>query len=446
MNLLEAITNAFRLPELRNKLLFTAGILVIFRLFANIEIPGANQAALQSLFNNQPILGLLNLFSGGGLSTFSIVAMGLNPYINAVIIMQLMTVISERIKEISREGELGQRKITRWSRYLAVALALGQAYGYTVLFQNNPGTPILPTDLDWFSRTTIMLTMTAGTILSMWLGELITEHGIGNGVSLIIFAGIIGRGPRTLYSAVAGHLGGGGGLADILPFVGLAVIALVAVAFVIEVQQAVRKIPIQSAQRLTGGRTVQGRQSFLPLRVNQAGVIPIIFAISIMTFPNIVSNYLTAAPSNSWWHQAALWVNGNFVPDGPNLAAMIVYNVLYFLFIFGFTYFYTAVTFDVNDVADNLRRYSSFIPGIRPGRSTAEYLGAVMNRVTFAGAVFLGVITVVLPLVASRITNIPRTEMYLGGTALLIVVGVALDTMKQLETQLVMRQYRGFIR
>jgi preprotein translocase subunit SecY len=444
VNLIEAIYNALRLPELRNKILFTGGLLVAFRLFANISIPNASQQALSQLFNSQALLGLLDLFSGGGLSTFSVVAMGVNPYINASIIMQLMTVISERVKEISKEGEQGRRRITRWTRYLTVALALGQAYGYTVLFQNvNP--PILPANMDWFQRVTIMVTMTAGTILAMWFGELITEYGIGNGISLVIFAGIIGRGPRTIYSTIVGHTGSGG-LSDYLPFILLIVLALVAIAFVIEVQQAVRKIPIQSAQRLTGGRTVQGRQSFLPLRVNQAGVIPIIFALSIMTFPGIVAGYLQATPSDTPWHNAALWVQGNFTPSSANPTAAIIYNLLYFLFIFGFTYFYTAVTFDVNDVADNLRRYSSFIPGIRPGRPTAEYLAAVMNRVTFAGALFLGLITVVLPLGAARVTQIPQNQMYLGGTALLIVVGVALDTMKQLETQLVMRQYRGFIR
>jgi len=351
-------------------------------------------------------------------------------------------VISVRVKEISKEGEQGRRRITRWTRWLTVALAMGQAYGYTVLFQN---ANVLQANMDWFQRLTIMITLTSGTILAMWLGELITEHGIGNGVSLIIFAGIIGRFPSSIYSTIVGHTGTGG-LADYLPFIVLAVVALLAIAFVIEVQQAVRKIPIQSAQRLTGGRTVQGRQSFLPLRVNQAGVIPIIFALSIMTFPGILAGYLVGAPIGSVWHNAATWVQANFSASSANLTSAVTYNLLYFLFIFGFTYFYTSVTFDVSDVADNLRRWSSFIPGIRPGRPTAEYLAAVMNRVTFAGAIFLGLITVVLPLGAARLTNISTNNLYLGGTALLIVVGVALDTMKQLETQLVMRQYRGFIR
>jgi len=217
-------------------------------------------------------------------------------------------------------------------------------------------------------------------------------------------------------------------------------------AVIIEVQQAVRKIPIQSAQRVAGGREVGRRASFLPLRVNHAGVIPIIFAISVMFLPTIIANYFNAAPPATWYYRAAHWVQGNFAPDTANVPMAVTYNGLYFLFTFGFTYFYTAITFDVNDVADNLKRYSSFIPGIRPGRPTADYLQAVMNRVTFVGACFLGFITVILPIATAKISGIPHQQMYLGGTAILIVVGVALDTMKQLQTQLVMRQYRGFIK
>ncbi|HEY1455751.1 MAG TPA: preprotein translocase subunit SecY [Candidatus Dormibacteraeota bacterium] len=444
MNLLEALYNAIRLPELRNKILFTGGILIIFRFFANIAVPGADRNALAHLFNQQALLGLLDLFSGGGLSRFSVVAMGMNPYINATIIMQLMTVISERIKEISKEGEMGRRRITRWSRYLTVALGAGQAYGFTVLFQNtNPA--ILPA-LDWFQRLQIIMVLTAGTVMLMWFGELITEYGIGNGVSLIIFAGIIGRGPQGV-SAVFNARSAGGGLADYVPFIIFALIALAMTAVIIEVQQAVRKIPIQSAQRVAGGaKTVSSRASFLPLRVNHAGVIPIIFAISVMFLPTILANYFTGAPPDTWYYKAAAWIRGNFTATTTNIPMAIVYNGLYFAFTFGFTYFYTAITFDVNDVADNLKRYSSFIPGIRPGRPTADYLAAVMNRVTFVGACFLGFITVILPIATSKISGIDTQQMYLGGTAILIVVGVALDTMKQLQTQLVMRQYRGFIR
>src|SRR6266536_315587 len=329
MNLLQAVYNALRLPELRNKLLFTAMMLIIFRLFANIAVPGAN----------------------------------------------------------------------------TVALAAGQAYGLTVLFQNsNPA--VLPANMEWFTRLAIILTLTSGCVMLMWFGELITEYGIGNGISLIIFAGIIARGPRTLVTTVQSHTTGAG-VADYLPFIVFGLIAL---------------------------------------RVTQAGVIPIIFAISIMFFPTILANYFAAAPPDTVFYKASAWIRTNFVPNGPNITMDIVYNALYFLFVFGFTYFYTAVTFDVYDVADNLKRYSSFIPGIRPGVQTARYLGSVLNRVTFAGACFLGFITVVLPILTSRITGIGSQQLYLGGTAILIVVGVALDTMKQLEPQLFMRQSRGFIR
>src|ERR1700693_5408859 len=407
MNLLEALINAVRLPELRNKLLFTGGILVAFRLFANVAVPGASQAALTQLFNSQALLGLLDLFSGGGLSRFSVVALGMNPYIT-------------------------------------VALGAGQAYGFTVLFQNT--SPAILGPLDWFQRLQIVLVLTAGTIMLMWFGELITEYGIGNGVSLIIFAGIIGRGPQGVAAVFSAANPSGGGLAAYVPFIIFGLIALVMTAVIIEVQQAVRKIPIQSAQRTVGLKQVQSRASFLPLRVNHAGVIPIIFAISVMFLPTIVANYFTGAPPDTWYYKAAAWVRGNFAPDTSNLPLGITYNTLYFAFTFGFTYFYTAITFDVNDVADNLKRYSSFIPGIRPGRPTADYLAAVMNRVTFAGATFLGFITVILPIATAKISGIPHQQMYLGGTAILIVVGVALDTMKQLQTQLVMRQYRGFIR
>ena len=442
MNLIQALVNAIRLPELRNKILFTGGILIIFRLFANVAVPGAKQSALNTLFNQQALLGLLDLFSGGGLSRFSVVAMGLNPYINATIIMQLMTVISERIKEISKEGEAGRRRIQRWSRYLTVALGAGQAYGFTVLFQST--SPAILGPLDWFQRLQIVLVLTAGSVMLMWLGELITEHGIGNGVSLVIFAGIIAQGPRAVAAVFSQH--STGGLADYLPFIIFGAIGLVTTAVIIEVQQAVRKIPIQSAQRTVGLKQVQSRASFLPLRVNHAGVIPIIFAISVMFLPTIVANYFTGAPPDTWYYKAAAWLRGNWDPSTSNVPMAVTYNALYFALTFGFTYFYTAITFEVNDVADNLKRYSSFIPGIRPGRPTADYLAAVMNRVTFAGAVFLGFITVILPIVTSKLSGINTQQMYLGGTAILIVVGVALDTMKQLQTQLVMRQYRGFIK
>ncbi len=444
MNLLEALGQAIRIPELRRKLLFTLGLLAAFRILAAIAIPGTNPKALNDLFSGNTLLGLLNLFSGGGLQRFTLVALGLNPYINATIIMQLMTVVSVRLKELSKEGEIGRKKITRYTRWLTVPLAMLQAFGYLALFTNPSVTKdgaILasPTGA---TEISIILTLTAGTIIAMWLGELITEYGVGNGVSLIIFVGIIGRLP----AAIVGY-GGTGGTAHIIQIVVMALIAVAVTAGVIEVQQAQRKVPVQSAQRVLNVRTgqaAQGRRNFLPLRVNAAGVIPIIFAISIMTFPTIFANLFQS--STGWTLAVSTWITTNWQATGGFIPLNILYNGIYFLLVMGFTYFYTAIVFDPVDVADNLKKQSTFIPGIRPGRSTAEYLGKVMGRITLAGALFLAVITVVLPLLTAVLTGVPSTSLYLGGTAILIVVGVALDTMKQIETQLLMRQYKGFIK
>jgi preprotein translocase subunit SecY len=441
VNLLEALSQAIRIPELRRKLLFTLGLLGAFRILAAIAIPGTNPVALAKLFSGNTLLGLLNLFSGGGLQRFTLVALGLNPYINATIIMQLMTVVSVRLKELSKEGEIGRKKITRYTRWLTVPLAMLQAFGYLALFTNPSTGPIIsnPTAA---TEISIILTLTAGTIIAMWLGELITEYGVGNGVSLIIFVGIIGRLP----AAIVGY-GGTGGTAHIIQIVVMAIIAVAVTAAVIEVQQAQRKIPVQSAQRVLNVRTgqaSQGRRNFLPLRVNAAGVIPIIFAISIMTFPTIFANLFQS--SGGWTESVASWITTNWQATGGNIFLNVVYNAIYFVLVMGFTYFYTAIVFDPVDVADNLKKQSTFIPGIRPGRSTAEYLGKVMGRITLAGALFLALITVVLPLITAVLTGVPSTSLYLGGTAILIVVGVALDTMKQIETQLLMRQYKGFIK
>jgi preprotein translocase subunit SecY len=445
VNLLEALGQAIRIPELRRKLLFTLGLLAVFRVLAAITIPGTNPAALNALFSGNTLLGLLNLFSGGGLQRFTLVALGLNPYINATIIMQLMTVVSVRLKELSKEGEIGRKKITRYTRWLTVPLAMLQAFGYLALFTNpavTNGAGAVISNPTPATEISIILTLTAGTIIAMWLGELITEYGVGNGVSLIIFVGIIGRLP----AAIVGY-GGTGGTAHIVQIVVMALIAVAVTAGVIEVQQAQRKIPVQSAQRVLNVRTgqaSQGRRNFLPLRVNAAGVIPIIFAISIMTFPTIFANLFQS--SSGWTLNVSTWITTNWQATGGNIFLNVVYNAIYFLLVMGFTYFYTAIVFDPVDVADNLKKQSTFIPGIRPGRSTAEYLGKVMGRITLAGALFLALITVVLPLLTAVLTGVPSTSLYLGGTAILIVVGVALDTMKQIETQLLMRQYKGFIK
>ena len=444
MNLLQALAQALRIPELRKKLLFTLLLLFAFRVLASISIPGASSTALNDLFTSNTLLGLLNLFSGNGLAHFTIVGLGLNPYINATIIMQLMTVVSVRLKELSKEGEIGRKRITRYTRWLTVPLAALQGYGFMALFTNPNATSAgaIIQNPSVTETLTIIVTLTAGTIVAMWLGELITEYGVGNGVSLIIFTGIIGQLP----AALIGY--GQGGTANVIRLVGMAIIALVATAGIIEVQQAQRKIPMQSAQRVLNPRTgmaaAGGRRNFLPLRVNTAGVIPIIFAISIMAFPTIFANLFGSA--GGWLEGVSSWVRNNWQPNGGTILLDLVYNGFEFLLILGFTYFYTAVVFDPNDVADNLKKSSTFIPGIRPGRQTAEYLGRVMGRITLAGALFLAGVTVLLPLITSFLTGVSTSQFLLGGTAILIVVGVALDTMKQIETQLLMRQYRGFIR
>ena len=440
MNLLEALGKALQIGELRRKILITVALLAGFRVLASISIPGADAARLRTLFDNNSLLGLLNLFSGGGLSTFSIVAMGVNPYINATIIMQLMTVVSVRLKELSREGEQGRKRITRYTRWLTVALGLIQAYGLTVLFSSS-SVGVLPSTSTVGTTLSIMITMTAGTIILMWIGELITEYGVGNGVSLVIFAGIIGRLPAAVYGFATIDS------AHVIQLAGMGVVAVLVTAYVIYVQQARRKVPIQSAQRVINpraGQATQARRTFLPLAVNAGGVIPIIFAISIMTFPTIFANFFQS--SGGAIGSLAVWVKDNWQPNGPKFVPNLFYNGIEFLLIIGFTYFYTAVIHDPNDMADNLKKRSSYIPGIRPGRWTAEYLGRVMNRIALAGALFLASITVVLPLATSFLTGVSTSSLYLGGTAILIVVGVALDTMQQIETQLLMRQYRGFIR
>ncbi len=441
MNLLQALAQALRIPELRKKLLFTVLLLLAFRILASISIPGASSTALAKLFGGNTLLGLLNLFSGNGLAKFTIVGLGLNPYINATIIMQLMTVVSVRLKELSKEGELGRKRITRYTRWLTVPLAALQAFGFMALFEN-PSVAIL-VNPSVTETLTIIITLTAGTIIAMWLGELITEYGVGNGVSLIIFTGIIAQLPGALFSY------GSEGTGNVFHILEMAVIALIAAAGIIEVQQAQRKVPMQSAQRVlnprTGMASAGGRRNFLPLRVNTAGVIPIIFAISIMAFPTIFAN-LFGSSGSGFIGNLATWIRDNWQPNGGTVLLDFLYNGFEFVLILGFTYFYTAVVFDPNDVADNLKKSSTFIPGIRPGRQTAEYLGRVMSRITLAGALFLAGVTVVLPLATSFLTGVSTTQFLLGGTAILIVVGVALDTMKQIETQLLMRQYRGFIR
>jgi len=431
----EALINAFRAPDIRRRILFVLGMLVVYRALAVVPVPAVDQAAVSDLVNSQTFLQLLDLFSGGGLSTFSIVAMGVNPYINASIIMQLMTGVVPRLQALSREGEYGRNKINQYTRYLTVPLALLQAYGYLAILSSSG----IVTDFDILSFATIsqMVTLAAGTILAMWIGELITERGIGNGISFIIFAGIVAQVPQGVVSYLSQP-----NIAEGVLFV---ILAIVAVSVIVYIQEGQRRIPIQYASRVRGRRMYQGGATFLPLRVNQAGVIPIIFAVSILLFPSQIASYF-ATPPGTDPSQVTL---ANQIADGvisflsPNGWA---YVVLYFLLTVGFTYFYTAFTFKPDETADQLRKNGGFIPGIRPGAPTRDYLARVVFRLSLAGAIFLGTVAVAPVAIPLLVPGGSLGGLALGGTALLIVVSVVVETMKQIEAQLMMRNYEGFIR
>ncbi len=428
--MIENLLNAFRAPDLRRRLLFVAGILIVFRFLSHVPVPGADPAALQQFFNSNSLLGLLDLFSGGGLSRFSIVGLGVNPYINASIIMQLMTSVVPQLQALSREGEYGRNKINQYTRYLSVPLALLQSYGFLALLHNTTP-PVLTGSfgLADFETLTQIVALTTGSVLLMWLGELITEKGIGNGISFIIFAGIVGRAPTALLAFVRSP--------DVLAFVAFAIVAIAAVFVIVYIQEGQRRIPIQYASRVRGRRMYQGGSTFLPLRVNQAGVIPIIFAVSILLFPSQVAQYFTTSQIKIVADIANAIVN-LMNPQRP------LYAVMYFLLTFGFTYFYTAFTFKPDETAEQLRKNGGFIPGIRPGRPTQDYLTRVVYRITIAGAFFLAIVAVSPIIVGAIFPSLGG--LTLGGTSLLIVVSVVVETMKQIEAQLMMRNYEGFIR
>jgi preprotein translocase subunit SecY len=395
----------------------------------NVPVPNVDQARLSQLFESNQLLGLLDLFSGGGLATASIIGMGVNPYINASIIMQLMQGVIPSLGELAREGEYGRNRINQYTRLLTVPLAFAQGYGFSVLLEANGVIP--QSDLFSFEKAALLISFTAGTILLMWLGELISERGLGNGISFIIFAGIVGRIPDQAGPIVTGP----DGLVRIIPFIIISIIVIAGVVFINEGQ---RRIPVQYASRVRGRRMYQGQTQYLPLKVTMAGVIPIIFAISILLFPAQIAQYFTASDID-WVQGAAQWVVNNLSSNN-----VLVYGVLYFILVVFFTYFYTAFQFRPDQTADYLRKNGGFIPGIRPGRPTEEFLSRVTNRITLGGALFLASIAV-LPLIVSVI--IPGTEaLQLGGTSILIVVSVVVETMKQLEAQMLMRHYEGFIR
>jgi preprotein translocase subunit SecY len=420
---ISTILNAFRVADIRKKLLFTAVMLALYRLGAFIPVPGVNTEALDAISENYAgsnILGFLNLFTGGGLSRIAIFALGIMPYITASIILQLLTVVSPSLEKLQKEGEVGQQKITQYTRYLTVGLAAAQAIGYVFLFRSQ-GSSAGQAVFDNFTPGGVILVvvaLTAGCVLLMWMGELITQRGIGNGISLMIFASIV----SGLPSGVQAWWTNPDQIFKVMmPFVALGVIS--AIVFM---QEGQRRIPIQYAKRVIGRRMSSGGQTYLPLRVNMAGVIPVIFAASIMAFPPTLGELIPGAQGMA-----------NFF--SPNGWAYIVGETF---FIIIFCYFYTAVTFNPVDQADNLKKYGGFIPGVRPGRPTAEFLDRILARLTFPGALYLAAVAA-LPTI---LINQTSANFFFGGTSILIVVGVALDTMKQLEAQLMMRNYEGFLR
>jgi preprotein translocase subunit SecY len=436
--MLEAVVNAFKIPDLRRKILFTIGMLVIFRFIASIPVPGVDRNALADFIDQNQLLGVLNLFSGSGLKNFSIVALGVYPYITASIIMQLMTPIIPRLNELSNEGQQGRNKINQYTHWLTVPLAFLQGYGHALLFSRQSGGAPLLEGFGLFNRSTaisslaLLLSMTAGTMLLVWMGELITENGIGNGVSIIIFGGIVASLPKSVGQLVTGQSTQDG----FFGIVGFTLIALITVVGIVYINEGQRRIPVHHAKRIRGNRQYGGNTTFIPLRVNSAGMIPLIFAVSIMVFPGMIANFLVGS-SREGVQNFGSSLSRFFSPNS------FQYNLLYFLMVVGFTYFYTMVIFQQQKIPENLQRQGAFIPGVRPGRNTAIYLTRVLTRITLVGALFLGAVAI-MPFIASRITGVQT--LLLSATSLLIVVGVAIDTMRQLEAQLMMRNYEGFIR
>jgi preprotein translocase subunit SecY len=424
----ESLLNAFRAPDIRRRILFVLGILVVYRLLAQVPLPGIDREALAAFFQQNSAFNILDLFAGGGLSAMSIVGLAMNPYINASIIMQLMTGVIPSLQNLSKEGEYGRQRLNQYTRYLTVPMALLQAFGIlsalaaqdVIIGEFGLGNP-----QSWVQ----MVTLTAGAVLLMWLGELITEKGIGNGISFIIFAGIVSRAPSALFQMLQTP-----SPRDIALFV---ILGITAVMVIIYIQEGQRRIPIQYASRVRGRRMYQGGQTFLPLRVNLAGVIPIIFAISILAFPGQLAAYFSFSEVEGVRNVAN--AIGSFLAP-----TTLQYSLIYFLLTVGFTYFYTAFTFKPDETAEQLRKNGGFIPGIRPGRPTQEYLARVVSRITLAGALFLGTVAVAPVLVG--VIDPGLGGLAIGGTGLLIVVSVVVETMKQIEAQLMMRNYEGFIR
>ncbi|GAA2106457.1 preprotein translocase subunit SecY [Streptomyces synnematoformans] len=437
--MLTAFARAFKTPDLRKKLLFVLGIIVIYRLGAQVPVPGTDYQAVQQCMDeanaNQGLFGLVNMFSGGALLQITIFALGIMPYITASIILQLLTVVIPRLEALKKEGQSGTAKITQYTRYLTVALAVLQATGLVATARSGSLFPqcavndqIIPDD-SIFKIITMVIVMTAGTATVMWLGELITDRGIGNGMSMLMFISIAAGFPGALWNIKqSGKIIDGWGEFVVVIALGLAMVGLV-----VFVEQAQRRIPVQYAKRMIGRRSYGGTSTYIPLKVNQAGVIPVIFASSLLYIPALIVQF---TGSTSGWAQ---WIEENFVTgDHP------VYIITYFLMIVFFAFFYVAITFNPEEVADNMKKYGGFIPGIRAGRPTAEYLSFVLNRITWPGSLYLGLIALV-PTVALVLFNANQNFPF-GGTSILIIVGVGLETVKQIESKLQQHHYEGFLR
>lgn len=419
----EKFTQIWKIKDLRKNILFVLAMLVIFRIAAHIPVPGVDPSGLKKLFSSNQLLGLMNIFAGGSMENFSVVMLGVAPYITASIIFQLLAMVVPRLEELSKEGEYGRAKINQWTRWLTVPLALLQSFGMiTILRQSAAG--FLPSFTPW-QMFLSMTTITAGTIFLMWLGELVSEKHVGNGISLLIFAGIItglpGAVGKTFYTFDK---------SEIVNMVIFGIIALITIAAVVLITEGQRNIPISYARRVRGNKMYGGTNTHLPLRVNQAGVIPIIFAISLILIPPMIAQLFSRAKT-TWIVTASQWVIQFFQNH-------LFYGALYFILVVAFTYFYTFVIFHPDQIADNLQKSGGFVPGIRPGRSTAEYLQKIVTRIIFVGALFLGVIAI-LPLVTAEITG--TQNLVVGGTSLLIVVSVVIETMNQINAQLSMRDY-----
>jgi preprotein translocase subunit SecY len=439
---LSSLWNMFRVTDLRNKILFTLAIIALYRFGSYVPAPGIDIDAVQELKNQAEssggVLGFLQLFSGGALTNFAIFALGIMPYITSSIIMQILTVVIPKLEEWQNQGAVGQRKITQWTRYLAIAIAVLQSTALSFLFHNGGGGllggPQNPTQVDVLPDFTpfrvimVVLVLTAGTAILMWMGELITQRGVGNGMSLLIFSSVVSSIPAQFAQIKAEK---GWGL--LIPLIALFILLLVAIVFI---ENGQRRIPVQFAKRVVGRRMYGGQSTYIPLKVNQSGVIPIIFASSVLSLPLLVTQALPSNPG-SWGVTVQNWVNDNLVQrDSP------FFILLYGLLIIGFAYFYTAIAFDPHKQADTLRKQGGFIPGIRPGPQTERYLGKILSRITLPGALFIAAIAL-LPSILLAVADV--NAFAFGGTSILIAVGVALETMKQIDSQLMMRNYEGFL-